>query len=216
MYRMKRANWQKRLLVGLFVFLVTLAVGSQNKQTDATTVNNGDGEGLGGTGIDGGEGIGGTGIIGVISDVDDFTVNGQRIEIDEKTSVEIDGKIGSQSDLRRGQMVIIEAKGPPSSLRAEIIFVRHEIVGPVTKSIGVCRRPHLRARSARECSAFDLQGSTYPRVGDWVAVSGFRISNGEIHGTRIERRDPQRNVQLYGRYNVEQGRQGPSLFASQI
>ena len=185
MYKLKLANWQIRFLVGLFVCLAATAACSQRQVTDAAMVNNGngngdgDGEGLGGTGIDDGEGLGGTGIIGVVSDVDAFTVNGQHVEIDERTSVEIDGKIGSQTDLRRGQLVLIEAEGPPLSLRAKHIIIRHEIVGPVTRAAAA--DGHIFVLDQRVSVPRYLQEPSYPRRG--------RLGGGE-RISHIERRDP--------------------------
>ena len=133
MDRIIRAALQTCRAFGLTICLGALAACAQKSELEVVAANGGDDEGIGGTGVHNSEGIGGTGIIGVVSDVENFTVNGQSIEIDERTTVEIDGRLGSQSDLRRGQVVMVEADGPATSFRADHISIRHEIVGPITR-----------------------------------------------------------------------------------
>ena len=200
MDRIIRAAMQACRVFGLTICLGALAACAQKSEPEVVTANGGDDEGIGGTGIHNSEGIGGTGIIGVVSDVENFTVNGQSIEIDEWTTVEIDGKLGSQSDLRRGQVVMVEAGGPATSLRADYVSIRHEIVGPITRIKS--DTDELFVLDLRVSLAPDARELTSVNVGDWVAVSGLRISNGEILGTRIERREASRTAQVYGRYSL--------------
>ncbi len=200
---------RKRL--GILIGLVALASCSHEPVQDIALLNGGDGEGIGGTGIQGDEGIGGTGvhdgeaiggtfIIGIVSDTDNFTINGRSVEIDDETTVEIDGRLASQSDLRPGQMAMVEAGGGAGSLKAGHIAIRHEVVGPVAR---VSRDgTELLVLDQRITLSPDARGSTRQNVGDWVAVSGLRVTSRKIDGTRIDRLDPRRTVHVYGRYGL--------------
>lgn len=200
MQRITRPILQLCFFFGLAICLIAPPARTHKQEAHVAGLNGGDGERIGGMGIDDGEEIGGTDIIGVMSDVESFTVNGQIIEIDERTTVTINGKPGSQNDLRRGQMVLVEANGPAASLKADHISIRYEVVGPITRVAPDTEE--LFVLDTRVTLASDTRKLAPLSVGDWTAVGGLRISNGEVLGTRIERREVGKAIQVYGRYSL--------------
>ena len=143
--------------------------------------------GIGGTGAAGGTGAtGGTGIVGVITGFGSIFVDGLEIGYDAKTPVDIDGASGSATALRAGQVVAIEAEGPPSALRAQSVAVRYQVSGPVD----ALNESGRMLRVAGQSVAIDnsLPGSASLHPGAWVAVSGLRRPDGTIVATRIDPR----------------------------
>ncbi len=144
--------------------------------------------GIGGTGIsqdDGDRGIGGTGIVGVITGFASVCVNGVEVVVDPGLEADLDGTRGDTSQLRAGQVAVIEATGG-SALRAKTLSIRHEVSGPVdsVSSTG------LRVAGQQVVYAEGMRGGRAWTAGDWVTVSGLHQPDGSISATRIDRRQP--------------------------
>lgn len=166
--------------------------------------------GIGGTGISTGEGdrgIGGTGILGVITGFASVCVNGLEIHTAPSLAVELEGAAASLAQLRAGQVVVVEAAGPPEALRARRLAVRYEVIGPVEQQRGT---EGLRVAGQEVRYTPELRGGSAWRIGDWVAVSGLRRPDGRIMATRIDRREP---GPVLVRGIVEQDPQGPHIGA---
>lgn len=151
--------------------------------------------GIGGTGIsaEGDRGIGGTGstggtgILGVITGFASVCVNGLEVHTAPTLAVELEGVAASTAQLRAGQVVMVEAGGPPEALRARRLAVRYEVIGPVEQQRGT---EGLRVAGQELRFTPEMRGGSAWRIGDWVAVSGLRRPDGRIMATRIDRRDP--------------------------
>lgn len=151
--------------------------------------------GIGGTGIsaEGDRGIGGTGstggtgILGVITGFASVCVNGLEIHTAPTLAVELEGVAASPAQLRAGQVVVVEAVGPPEALRARRLAVRHEVIGPVEQQRGA---EGLRVAGQEVRFTPEMRGGSAWRIGDWVAVSGLRRPDGRVMASRIDRRDP--------------------------
>lgn len=137
--------------------------------------------GIGGTGAPGG-----TGIVGVITGFGSILVDGLEVRYDAATPVDIDGASGSVASLRAGQVVAIEAEGPPSALSARSVGVRYQVSGPVE----ALNDGGQALRVAGQDVAIDskVPGNAALHPGDWVAVSGLRRPDGTIVATRIDPR----------------------------
>lgn len=143
--------------------------------------------GIGGTGTPGGTGApGGTGIVGVITGFGSIFVDGLEIGYDSATPVDIDGASGSANALRVGQVVAIEAEGPPSALKARNVAVRYQVSGPVDALTESGQMLHVAGQSVAIDSR--LAGNASLQPGAWVAVSGLRRPDGTIVATRIDPR----------------------------
>lgn len=190
-YRTKSANW-RHLFCGFAFLLSMLAACSDRPWSERLSLNGGDGEG-----------IGGTGIIGIVADFGSIIVNDLRVGIDETAVVFVDGELGSVSDLRRGQLVFVEAFGSATSLVASRVSIRHEVIGPVTGLAPVLNE--MLVLDQRIKLAPELGDLSTLNVGDWVAVSGLRRPDGTIYGTRIDRREDSDIASVYGRYGLDSG-----------
>ena len=145
---------------------------------------------LGGTGspVAGSEsGLGGTGIVGVVTGFASICVNGVEVEYPPAMPVERDGVLAPVSDLAVGQVVALQATGQGDRLRASHIAVIDAAVGPITALEAPAGRFEVMGQPAVALEREDLQGL---RVGDWVRVSGQRVSSGEIRATRVQRAAP--------------------------
>lgn len=129
-------------------------------------------------------GIGGTGIIGVVTGFASICVNGLEVRYDASARVDIDGDTSSVAALRAGQVVVIQAQGIPAALQARTISIRREVAGridavePATGTLTVAGQP------------VSVPGGTWGgsrfHVGDWVAVSGLRRTDGMIVASRLD------------------------------
>lgn len=147
--------------------------------------------GLGGTGspVAGGEsGLGGTGIVGVVTGFASICVNGVEVEYPPSMPVERDGALAPVSELAVGQVVALQATGQGDRLRASRIAVIDAAVGPITALEAQAGRFEVMGQPAVALEREDLQGL---RVGDWVRVSGQRVSSGDIRATRVQRAAPE-------------------------
>ncbi|HQT25011.1 MAG TPA: DUF5666 domain-containing protein [Burkholderiales bacterium] len=138
--------------------------------------------GIGGTGHSGEGGIGGTGVVGVITGFGSVCVNGLEVQYHAATRVEVNSEPASLKDLSVGQVVVMAAKGAPGKLSTDLISVVNVVAGRIT---------------SQDASGIQILGQTVistpqtllagkPAIGDFVRVSGFRLSSGEIVASRID------------------------------
>jgi len=142
--------------------------------------------GMGGTGMLASKhrstdnGSGGTGIVGMVTGFGSIFVNGIEIEYDDNTPFTVNGKTTNEQNIAIGDIVEILTTDGNKYTTARSINVRHEIIGKV-ESID------------RNTMTYKIQGQTVlynekmalPVVGDFVAVSGFRINPQSIQATRV-------------------------------
>lgn len=163
------------LFLSLTVFATTLA--SDNDEDKDI--------GIGGTGMlantDNGYGIGGTGIIGEITGYGSIFVNGIEIEYDDTTPFSINGKTSTPVQLEIGDVVEVLTTNAEQHTHAQIINLRHEVIGTV-ESI----EPQTYSFTVRGQSIIQsINKSSLPEIGATVAVAGFRIDEKTILSTRI-------------------------------
>ncbi len=143
--------------------------------------------GIGGTGNVVNEGgIGGTGIIGVITGFASICVNGIEIHYDNNTPVSVDGRLSTARDLAVGQVIAARALGKGPELTAQSIAVIHAVVGPIGSLNVETKEMRILGQSVQVDSSRDHSNFSNLRTGDWVQVSGHRLSNGTIAASRIE------------------------------
>ncbi len=148
------------------------------------------GSGIGGTGspvVAGESGLGGTGIVGVVTGFASICVNGVEVEYGPSMPVDRDGDTAPVSELAVGQLVVLQATGEGDRLRARRIAVIDAAVGPLVALDAASGRFQVMGQPAQALEATDLQGLA---VGDWVRVSGQRLSSGEIRASRVQRAVP--------------------------
>ena len=145
------------------------------------------GSGLGGTGMvastasDAGSGLGGTGILGKITGFGSIFVNGIEIEYDNETAFTIDGKTADPQQLEIGDIVEVLTTDDNKYTQAQIINLRHEVIGKV-ESV----EPQTFSFTVHGQSVVQpINKVILPEVGTTVAVSGFRIDERTILSTRI-------------------------------
>lgn len=146
--------------------------------------------GIGGTGAPtrtADRGIGGTGIIAVITGFASICLGGMEVALDDTVPVTLNGEPVGATALRAGQLAVVEAFGTDSGLSARSVALRQEVSGPV-ESVGTNGQLRV-AGQAVQLSAHTF-GARHPQVGDWIAVSGLRNTDGVVHATRIDPRGP--------------------------
>lgn len=141
--------------------------------------------GIGGTGMlantDNGYGLGGTGIIGEITGYGSIFVNGIEIEYDDTTPFTLDGKTVTPIQLEIGDIVEVLTTDAEQHTQAQIINLRHEVIG-IVESV----EPQTYSFTVQGQSIIQsIDKSTLPEVGTTVAVAGFRIDEQTILSTRI-------------------------------
>ncbi len=146
--------------------------------------------GIGGTGIDGVD------VLGAITGFGSILIDGVEIAIPPGISV---------TQLRVGQVVAISARRDGARLLAERIEPRPVVVGPVET-----RAADGQLRIAGQAV---LSSSAAPRIGQWVAVSGFRRADGVIAATRIDPA-PSGVARITGL--VRQGPNGPVIGGTRL
>lgn len=147
--------------------------------------------GVGGTGIvalnnkplQGEGGIGGTGIVGVITGFASICVNGVEVQYESNTTVSNNGNVGSTSQLAVGQVVIINSTGRDEQTKANSIAVIYALVGPVSK---VDAATGLLEVMGQKVMALEPSDLVRLHAGEWVHVSGHRLSNGDVAASLIE------------------------------
>lgn len=150
---------------------------------------------IGGTGIDNG-GIGGTGIVGVITGFASICVNGIEVHYDESTPVNDNGQTVNTGVLAIGQVVVVKAKGQGDELQAETIALQHLAVGPVERVDTARNEVRVLGQTLRWSGEPGTLSALKP--GQWVRVSGLRMSDGSIDTTRLQPIPPQAQAQLTG------------------
>ena len=165
------------------LLVISIAACVSNKST-ITAANDEDKDiGLGGTGMlaNTGSGMGGTGIIGEITGYGSIFVNGIEVEYDNDTAFTINGETAAPQQLEIGDVVEILTTDANVHTQAQIINLRHEIIGRV-ESV----EPHTYSFTINGQSIIQsIEKSTIPEVGTTVAVAGFRIDEQTIISTRI-------------------------------
>jgi hypothetical protein len=129
-------------------------------------------------------GIGGTGIVGVITGFASVCVDGLEVAYDNSAKVDIDGTEGTPSALRAGQIVVIQAKGSTATPVAQTISVRRQVTGRI-ESIELGTGTLTIAGQAVSVPA-GTWGADTVRLGDWVAVSGLRRTDGMLIASRLD------------------------------
>ena len=165
------------------------------------------GSGTGGTGSplnmdgqvsktsDNGSGVGGIGlnpdtpldiVVGKITGFASICVNGVEIHYAKSTPVDIEGKgVSATSDLRIGQTVIAHVSGMGNEVNANTINVVYPVIGPVSGlnidngRIEVLGQPVVLSSDL-------IPHIKNVKLGEFVRVSGFAKSNGDIIATRVD------------------------------
>jgi hypothetical protein len=174
----------------VFIFILAASIAACTATNSSTTVAGSDEDsdiGIGGTGIMAssngktGSGLGGTGIIGEITGFGSIFVNGIEIEYDDNTTFTIDGETAAPQQLEIGDVVEVLTTDDNEYTQAQIINLRHEVIGkvesvePETFSFTVNGQSVVQA----------IHKDAFPEPGSTVAVSGFRIDESTILATRI-------------------------------
>ncbi len=163
-------------------------------------------DGLGGTGQKVADGLGGTGIIGTITDFGSIWVNRAHVHL-ESARITANGEPADENALKLGQVVAILSSPIKGGYAARSIDIVHEVVGPISALdpqrgrlmvLGQVVDFDADTRIASETGA--SIPATQLAVGQWVEVSGLRDAGERIAATRIDRLEPQRQVQLIGRW----------------
>ena len=184
-----------RIIIFLLAVSVTACVSTQSNMTVAANDEDKD-IGLGGTGMlastgsGAGSGLGGTGIVGKITGFGSIFVNGIEIEYDNETAFTIDGKTAAPQQLEIGDIVEVLTTDANKHTQAQIINLRHEVIGkvesvePQTFSFTVHGQSVVQA----------IDKVVLPEVGTTVAISGFRIDEKTILSTRVTSADEKQSL----------------------
>ena len=144
--------------------------------------------GLGGTGQVADSGLGGTGIVGVVTGFGSICVNGLKVEYAPETPLHRDGQRVPHSALAVGQVVALQAVEQGPRLQAGRIAVLNAAVGPIGTVDATTGRFTVMGEAATALVSADLAGL---KPGQWVRVSGQRLSSGEIRATRVQATPPE-------------------------
>ena len=143
--------------------------------------------GIGSTGnVANDSGIGGTGIVGVITGFASICVNGVEIHYDNNTHVAMDGRPSTVRDLAVGQVIAARAFGTGQELAAHNITVIHAAVGPISSLNPETGEMRILGQTVQVDQSRYYGDFSNLKTGDWVQVSGHRLSNGAIVASRIE------------------------------
>jgi hypothetical protein len=132
---------------------------------------------------------------GPISGFGSVIVNGVRYGTGSAT-ITIDDRPGTESELRVGQVVRIEARPDASgtTLVATRITYDDDVEGPIQSIDRAAGRMVVLGQTVRVGPATSFDDRIVPRsleglaTGEWVEVSGLVGSDGSIQATRVERR----------------------------
>lgn len=202
---MMRESFHRLALVALALCLMAGAVASpasaggpcaSTVSTDPDSGVGGTGlidpdDGIGGTGlIDPDDGIGGTGVLGTVTGFASLCVNGLEIHYAASVPVLVDGVGASSADLAIGQVVWVIAEQEEEKMVARAIEVLSALVGPIEAldlDVGSLRVAGEEVDLLLGVRLLEDQGGKDAmRVGDRVAVSGLRRSDGRLLATRVE------------------------------
>jgi len=170
-----------RIIIFLLMVSVSACVSTQSNMSAA---NDEDQDiGIGGTGIiaNTGNGLGGTGIVGEITGFGSIFVNGIEVEYDSKTPFTIDGKSTTHHQLAIGDVVEVLTTDANKHTRAQVVNLRHEVVGRVESVNSQTYRFTVLGQTVIQPG----NKKTLPEAGTMVAVSGFRIDEQTIQATRV-------------------------------
>ena len=171
------------------LLLITSVIACASSQSTLTSANDEDKDiGLGGTGMladtgsgQGGSGLGGTGILGKITGYGSIFVNGIEVEYDNDTAFTINGETAAAQQLEIGDVVEILTIDAKPHTQAQVINLRHEIIGKVDSV-----EPHTYSFTVDGQSIVQsIDKPALPEVGTTVAVAGFRIDAQTILSTRV-------------------------------
>jgi hypothetical protein len=140
-------------------------------------------QGIGGTGVapNDDRGIGGTGVIGTIQGFGSIIVNNLRIAYPQDAVVTLDGAPAAIDALKLGHVVRLVAQPTSDGLSAGVIAVTSEVSGKITSL--------SRDRMVVLGQSVSLEGLAGPRpwrIGQRVAVSGLRRTDGVVVASRID------------------------------
>ncbi|NBX22490.1 MAG: hypothetical protein EBR58_14440 [Betaproteobacteria bacterium] len=115
---------------------------------------------------------------------------------DESTPVNDNGQTVNTGVLAIGQVVVVKAKGQGDELQAETIALQHLAVGPVERVDTARNEVRVLGQTLRWSGEPGTLSALKP--GQWVRVSGLRMSDGSIDTTRLQPIPPQAQAQLTG------------------
>lgn len=148
------------------------------------TGNNSEG-GIGGTGAVAQEGgTGGTGIVGTVTGFASICVNGTEVHYDTNTPVTENGTTVNTKRLAIGQVVTVEARLVGRELKANAIAILDAVVGPISRVDAASNQLQVLGQTVRITPQI-LKAAENLKQGDYVQVSGLRLSNGEIVASRV-------------------------------
>jgi hypothetical protein len=191
----------------LLSLLAACATPSPMQTAAAPDPKNGDG--IGGTGVTtakintrGGDGIGGTGIRGTITGFGSILVNGLKLEFDNSTKVETDGKPATLEALRVGQIVQgVAHTDKNGKLSLAAVEIQHAVTGPISAIDYNAQTLTVLGQNVRlnlGADKHDLKAFTTLAVGDMVVVSGLRQADGTIVATRVDQRSDEDRIMIRG------------------
>lgn len=124
-------------------------------------------------------GIGGTGIVGILTEVGDLVVSGNRVLTDDRTAFSDGFGRVAADDLRLGDSLTVEAVGPADALVARRVYVTRPVVGTVSAVSADDRRVTVNGVSISVG-----QDTALPAPGDRIAVSGL-WQGGDVVASRL-------------------------------
>ena len=169
----------------ILIFLLVVSIAACTS-TQSTIIGGNDEDqdiGLGGTGMlaqSGDSGLGGTGILGEITGFGSIFVNGIEVDYDSNTAFTVDGKAAGYQELEIGDVVEILTTDTNDYTQAQIINLRHEVVGKVDSV-----ESETLSFTVRGQNIVQVGKESLPEVGATVAVSGFRVNENTIASTRV-------------------------------
>jgi uncharacterized membrane protein YgcG len=137
--------------------------------------------GIGGTGLVA-QNLGGAavGIVGEITGFGSIFVNGFEVENDDSTIISVNGRKVLKHEFEIGEVVEVLTPDERPLTNAALINVRHEVIGPVSEID--------RARNRFTILNQNVLIENLPaniEIGAFLAISGFRDDDGQIHATHI-------------------------------
>lgn len=178
------SNNMYRIIIFLLVTVIAACTTPQSNMRLAANDEDKD-IGIGGTGMlaatGSGSGLGGTGILGKITGFGSIFVNGIEIEYDNETAFTIDGKTAEHRQLEIGDVVEVLTTDGNDYTQAQIINLRHEVIGKVEAVDAQTFSFTVNGQSVIQ----PVHQLALPEVGATVAVSGYRVDEKTILSTRV-------------------------------
>jgi hypothetical protein len=178
----------------ILIFLLVVSIAACTS-TQSTIIGGNDEDqdiGLGGTGVlakSGDSGLGGTGILGEITGFGSIFVNGIEVDYDSDTTFTVDGKAAGYQELEIGDVVEILTTDTNDYTQAQIINLRHEVIGQVDSV-----ESETLSFTVRGQNIVQVDRESLPEVGATVAVSGFRVNENTIASTRVTSADAKQTL----------------------